>query len=50
MRLSRTCSVTGRIMAPHSLIGFVPTTPLEATIEEIAQEISAGRREFETSA
>ena len=34
----------------RSLIGFVPTTPLEATIEEIAQEISAGRRGFETSA
>jgi UDP-glucose 4-epimerase len=33
----------------RSLIGFVPTTPLEVTIGEIAQEISAGRRENETS-
>jgi len=32
-----------------SLVGFVPTTPLEATIEEIAQWISGRRREIETS-
>ena len=33
-----------------SLVGTVPTTPLEATIEEIATEISPGWRQAEASA